>query len=555
MATIRELVTVLKFKLDKAGLTEYTRKAKDAAKGVERQLNANTVAQKRLTAAGKAYNATMQAAVVQLRRLAAAYIGIQGARTVLTAVDEQRQLAGQLQRTGLAGAQLEAVQRKLFDISQRHSKETNTLTQEFIKFRDALRETGTSTGQQLELFGALQASFEASGTSASRAEQLVRRFTRNLAEGALGTSTIQTFLDGNQAGLEALIKGLNQVAPELKANMRNIRDLAMQGKLTADIVLPALTSQLADLRNQAAKMPDSLSDATTRFRNSFREVIRGSKSAETGLDSLIRVIDFGTRNMGTIVPLAALSGAAWALGSVLGLGTKWRIVMVGVGLAAEDIYQWLTGGESILGNLVGPASRWAGELERAQAALRWIKDNIFRQPETPMGQWAAQTAGWTAALWVAAKALRSVLGLAAKLRNVLAAVAAGVAAAPGAVGAAAQKASAAARGPAGRALASGGRALGRGALTLGRWLATTPAGLGVILAATPSKLGDGTITGNPDFFKAGPPTASGTVTTINNNDNRTQTVNVTGTDLSNPPATGRAVGRAMDRMPLAEAAP
>lgn len=483
MASIiaRELITVLRYKVNSSELGKYTKQGVESARKVERKLVDATKAQRGLNTAAKQYRATMDRAVVGVRRLVAAYIGVRGARAVLGAVEQQRVLTAQMERTGLVGNQLAAVQKELFGISQRVSRETVSMSRDFLKFRDALSETKTSTSEQLELFEALEQSYVASGTSASRADQLTRRFARNIAEGQLGTSTIQSFLDGNQAGLQALIKGLQETAPELHANMKNIRELARQGQLTSDRVLPALRGQLHELRVTAGKMPDTLAEAAIRFKNSFRDVIKGSRGAEHGLDGLIKTMDWLGARADIVLGLGQAGGIAYLLTWVTGLSRKWLLPLTLIVAAVEDIWTWFQGGDSMLEALIGPSEEWSTQINAVRDAFRWIKNNIFNQPDTPFGQWAAQTAAWGAAAWGVYAAFSAVYGVLKKVGKVAAAGAAGAAAA-------------------GRGAAKGvSKAVGIGAKLKGL---AGPLSVGTALMA-PKVLGAGTLSDmydNPGFY-------------------------------------------------------
>lgn len=401
MATVRELTTLLKYKLDESGLRGYTRNAQRAGKQVG---TAGKRATRPWTTGMVEAKAATAGLISRAKRLLGVYLGFRGIKSILTTSGNMAQLNHRLREALGSAQEFNRVYGQLRTISQRFPSSLQTNIRDFTRMNQLLQDTNVTTQEQVDLLGTLQAGMIASAGDTSRASQLMRRFARSLGQGAIQTSVINSLLDTAPELYNALLKGLQKTNPELGATADNLRDLAGQGKLTTDIVLPALKSQMEDLKKAADNVPLSLSDAMIKLRNSFTDMIGRSQEAGGALSGVVKAINFVGEHLEGITKIVVAFGVAWGLSEIIkGLGfvaagikairDGWIAATVaeyafllpyiligaaiaGVVLLLQDVYTWITDGNSLLQKAWEYTKDWAMSFEPVRNVVQWISDKI-----------------------------------------------------------------------------------------------------------------------------------------------------------------------------------
>ncbi len=216
-----------------------------------------------------------------------------------------------------------AVMERISQIARRTYSDLGQTTEAYIANSQALKDLGYSTQTQLDYTEALNNALVVSGAKGQRAESVMNALSKAMALGELRGDNLNTVISTGGRVAQALADGLGVTVNEL-------RKMGQEGKLTADVVVKALTGELKKLRDEAEEMPATITDAFVLLRNSMTEYI--GKLNEAGgvtsvfADGIIAVAD----NIGSVASAAAAAGAVILSGYVPGLvrATAAQIAMV-----------------------------------------------------------------------------------------------------------------------------------------------------------------------------------------------------------------------------------
>ncbi|WEV90016.1 hypothetical protein [Pseudomonas phage PotUPM1] len=135
-----------------------------------------------------------------------------------------------------------------------------------------LKEAGKAQRDILGVTEAVAISFRVSGASAVEAEQGVVQFAQALGSGALRGDEFNSVAEQAPRLMQALADGIGQPVSALK-------DLASQGKLTAEVVTNALIGQLPKLQSELEGFGDTVGKEITAIGDTLE---RGFGNAATG---------------------------------------------------------------------------------------------------------------------------------------------------------------------------------------------------------------------------------------------------------------------------------
>ncbi|HRQ63879.1 MAG TPA: tape measure protein, partial [Xanthomonadaceae bacterium] len=258
----------------------------------------------------------------QLQRARAEILGFLGIRIgaqmlgdLVNVADEWGQLSS---RIGLATdslAEHERVQERLQAISRVSYRAIEETTEVFLRSAGAMREVGFASEQTLDMVEAVSLGLVVSATNAQTGTSVIEQFGKAMELGALRGETFNTVIAGAPALADALAKGLGVTRGAL-------RRMAEEGALTADVVLPALSSQLDDLRSKAEAMPTTVGDAWTVLRNRFVKWL-GTANEATGVTRGIAAgIELLANNLDVLFVIAGSLTALFATRLLVTLGAK-----------------------------------------------------------------------------------------------------------------------------------------------------------------------------------------------------------------------------------------
>lgn len=202
------------------------------------------------------------------------------------------------------------VMERLADIARSTYSSLELTAQGFAQNAFTLNALGKTTKQQLDYTAALNNALVVSGAKGQQAQIVQDSLNRAMAEGSLRGQELQNVLNYGST-VAALL------AEELGVNVTQLREVAKEGRITADVIFNALVKNMELLEETAETMPATIGDAFLLMRNSVLQAVgvfdQANGISEAFAENLVSVADAIRK-----VDLEPVIAAAKVLVSVIG---------------------------------------------------------------------------------------------------------------------------------------------------------------------------------------------------------------------------------------------
>ena len=201
--------------------------------------------------------------------------------------------------TGSAAAALD-VYGRLYDLSLRTGVSVDEAAGAFQRFAIAAREAGATQAQILSIVQIMQQAGALAGADTQATAAASMQLGQALASGRLQGDELRSILEVMPNLAEAL-------ARELGVGMGELRKLGEEGKLSADVVIPALQRGAARMNEEFQKLPPSLERSMGVLRQAMGRFLADMDRAAglsqviaraAGNEGLAGVVDRARRQMG-----------------------------------------------------------------------------------------------------------------------------------------------------------------------------------------------------------------------------------------------------------------
>ncbi|WP_192980738.1 tape measure protein [Pseudomonas sp. EggHat1] len=219
----------------------------------------------------------------------------------------------------------------------------------YINSLSVLRERGFSNREALQFTETIGLGLVASAAKGERATQVINQFSKALQQGKLQGDSFNAMVESAPALTDALARGLGKTREELAR-------MATDGKLTTDVFVPALLSQMDSLGSAVDGMNITVGDALTRLQNAWNAAIGGAD-----VSPLVEAIQEVTK---TVSDPAVVDGIVKLAGALVTLA-EWTIK---AGANTATLGQDLGYIAARLTGNVDEISRAEKEIEKFQAA-------------------------------------------------------------------------------------------------------------------------------------------------------------------------------------------
>ena len=402
MTIARELVTLLRYELDDSGLKRFNR----ALPGNGR-------------VPGNVPGLPTPAVIAQtsngLGRLGSVLSGLLAGISIVSATRIADEWAGVEGRVGLV---TEGVQEQtqaldgLYAAAQRSRQAYGALAQVFQGVARNKKELGLTTDQALKLSETIGTAMTIGGGSAASQEAALMQLSQAMGTGTLRGEELNSIMEQAPRLAQAIAKAFDVPVGKLK-------ELGEKGKLSSKVLAEGLLKQSAELRAEFERMPMTFSGAWVVLSNSLGRQIDKLNKASGAARVFYRVTSLVVDNLETIIKYVALIGSAalltklayaarsiaaagglfakmiarfggaTAVGVLLGTFLRMLAVAKALEYVFDDIFTWFQGGDSLLGDVIGPMSDWKWLVDGVQAGLEFIKNSLGGATET-VTQFAAK---------------------------------------------------------------------------------------------------------------------------------------------------------------------
>jgi len=189
----------------------------------------------------------------------------------------------------------------------------------FIASLTPLRERGFSTKEALQFTEALGLGLVASAAKGEKAAAVINQFSNALQDGVLRGDAFNSMIRNTPALADAMAKGLGKSREELAR-------MAKEGKLTTDVFVPALISQMDSLGGAVDGMQVTVADALTKLDNAWQEAI-----GQADVKPLVDAIDELGKTLSDPVVMDNLIKLASALATLAGTAVEGASEFVDLG--------------------------------------------------------------------------------------------------------------------------------------------------------------------------------------------------------------------------------
>ncbi|MBP1033922.1 tape measure protein, partial [Enterobacter hormaechei] len=276
----------------------------DVANLIEAQRKVNERLEKMSGGASKAASKfdQLQNSINKVAGAIAASIVVDWGRAFLVAADNMSQLNARIERlTGSAATASQTMQNMM-----RISSATGGSLQDTAKLWEtlstALRDTGATNGQIIQLTETLQKIGRIGGSSSEEMANALRQFGQSISSGTVRAEEFNSIL-------EQMPELARQIAAGMGVSIGELRQLMLDGKLTAEDALNAIQKQTGSVNAEFEKLPRTLSQANTALTNSFLSMIDSVNQATGASNGLVAVIDSMTAALDRLVGKAASADA------------------------------------------------------------------------------------------------------------------------------------------------------------------------------------------------------------------------------------------------------
>ena len=226
----------------------------------------------------------LQTTINKVAGAIAASLVVDWGKAFLVAADNMNQLNARVERLTGSAAAASVTMQSLMQISSSTGGSLQETERLWESLSTALRDTGATNSQILQLTETLQKIGRVGGSSSEEMSNALRQFGQSITSGVVRAEEFN-------AVLESMPELARQMAAGLGISMGELRQRMMEGKLTAEDALNAIQKQTGSVNAEFEKLPRTISQANTALTNSFLSMVDSVNQATGASNGLVAVID------------------------------------------------------------------------------------------------------------------------------------------------------------------------------------------------------------------------------------------------------------------------
>ena len=277
-------------KVSRRALGDFTGTTQRGERASERYSRATRRVERANLRAAGSFSAAGRTALRYFGVLAGAFTLQRIGRETLEAADAYTELNNRIRLVTDSERNLLEVRAELFDVSQetRTGLEANAAL--YSKITLAVRQFGRTQDEALRVTALLNQQVRIGGSTASEGAAGLQQFAQGLASGRLQGDELRSVLENLQGVSEGLIVGFGRLREQGRIDFQvtrgNIRELAAEGVLSADLLFDAVLASADDTEAKFADVQSTIADGAVTIRNAFVSAI-GQLDQSLGLSAAI----------------------------------------------------------------------------------------------------------------------------------------------------------------------------------------------------------------------------------------------------------------------------
>lgn len=304
MATLRELI--IKVSADSGSfqreIARASRMGQDYYKTMEQGGKQAAAVTRETQRSIAALNAELVSVKSTATGLAGAFAGAFATHQLIQYADTWNQLSGRLRLASTGAEDFAAAQRSLMAISQRTGTSFEANATLYARIASSLREAGYASADVAKVTETVATSLKLSGASTEEASSVITQLSQALGSGVLRGEEFNAIMENGGRLAKLLADGM-------KTTVGGLRNMAQNGELTTDKIVPLLTN-VELLRKEFETLPASISGSAQKVQNSFMAWVGGANDALGASTALAGALDSLASNLDTVASGAAVLAAA-----------------------------------------------------------------------------------------------------------------------------------------------------------------------------------------------------------------------------------------------------
>ncbi|WP_221925220.1 tape measure protein [Enterobacter hormaechei] len=232
----------------------------------------------------------------------AASLVVDWGKAFLVAADNMSQLNSRIERLTGSAATASQTMQSLMRISSATGGSLQDTAKLWETLSTALRDTGATNGQIIQLTETLQKIGRIGGSSSEEMANALRQFGQSISSGTIRAEEFNSIL-------EQMPELARQIAAGMGVSIGELRQLMLDGKLTAEDALNAIQKQTGSVNAEFEKLPRTLAQANNALTNSFLSMIDSVNQATGASSGMVMVIDSLTAALDRLVGKAMSADA------------------------------------------------------------------------------------------------------------------------------------------------------------------------------------------------------------------------------------------------------
>lgn len=184
---------------------------------------------------------------------------------MVKAADDMRMLSARVDVAAGSAAAGAAAMKALADISRETQTAITANVDVFARLNSSIMQMGGTQGDTLRLTDLLAKAIKSSGASAQEASAAMLQFGQALGSGKLAGDELRSLM-------ETAPYLMKQLADGIGAPVGALKKLGEEGKLTADVVVEAMSKATDKINSDFEKLPRTLSGAITVMTDEFNRL-------------------------------------------------------------------------------------------------------------------------------------------------------------------------------------------------------------------------------------------------------------------------------------------
>lgn len=268
----------------------------------------------------------------KIKRVAAAYLGIQTVKAGINLSDTMTQNTARLNLMNDGNQSTEELQKMIYQSAQ--SSRGNFLdVSQVVSKLGILAPNAFKSNQEAILFSELMAkSFKIGGASQQEQSAGMYQLTQALASGRLQGDEFRSIMENAPILAQAISKSLG-------VSIGTLREMSSEGKITSDVIKNAMFSASQEINSQFESIPMTFTDVITRVKNAAIQGFQPIAKQINGIVNSDRVKQFVNISVVLIGKLTSVLSSSINL--IAGVGAviydKWSLIAPILGTVVAGI--------------------------------------------------------------------------------------------------------------------------------------------------------------------------------------------------------------------------